>query len=166
MFLPGIDESQGTDALLVSRGRYTLRLTRATKFEVKGEDARIDVDEPIADRVLIEYEILEAPDDAQVMDAETEEVAEKQFDLVGKTIQQSIYIMLENHPKYKADPLGLRQVADVRKAFDVPSVDDQVQWETAIEQGATASALVAASWRDGNNGGRYANNDFRSWRHA
>ena len=164
MFLPGIDESQGTDALLVSRGRYTLRLTRATKFEVKGEEAKMDVDEPIAERLLIEYEIIEAPDDAQVMDAETEEAAEEQFELVGKTIQQSIYIMLENHPKFKPDPLGLQQAKQVVKTFGVPSVDDQVQWETAIEAGATATALVAANWRDGNNGMRYANNEYRSWK--
>lgn len=162
MVIPGIDEAQGSEGLIVSRGRYTVKFLNARDMEVDNDDSAKEPGEPVANRVTISYEIIEAPSDAVAYDRETQEPDESMLPLEGKTIEQSIYVMTENHVKFEsAGRYGRNELKDVIRGFGVPTVDDEIQWEQA--EGRFASVSIKPEFREVGET-TYVSNKFRGWR--
>lgn len=162
MVIPGIDDAQGSEGLIVSRGRYTLKFLNARDMEVENDDSAIEAGEIVANRVMISYEIIEAPADAVAYDRETQEPDESLLPLEGKTIEQSIYVMTPNHQKFeKAGRYGLNELKDVVRGFGVPTEDDEIQWEQA--EGRFASVSVKPDFREVGDT-VFASNKFRGFR--
>ena len=165
MYVPGIGDAQGSEGLIVSKGRYILQLESARSSEMKDPNRAVgDGDEPIANMVTIVHRIIEAPDEALTYDRETQEAIDEEVELVGKRLEQSIYVMTDNHESYeKAGRFGSDELKDVLLAYRVPTDGDEIEWDGAIERGAQASASLAPNFEE-RNGNMYARNRYRGWR--
>ena len=165
MVIAGIEEAQGSEGLIVSKHPYTVRLVSARTSEIDaGEDNAIDDSEPVADFVTITHEIIEADEEAFAYDRDTQEPVDEPIELEGKLIEQSIYVMRENHKKYAtAGRYGKNELKDVILGYRVPISDDEIEWDQAAERGATANVHVEPSFREVNGEMRVANK-FRRWK--
>lgn len=163
-YIPGIGAAQGSQGLLVSDGLYALQLLSARSVENMGDDRALDPGEPIANRFFFRFRIAEAPEGAFARDSETGEQDELIDELVGKTVEHSIYVMTENHVSAeKAREIGLNELKDVINAVGASVLEDNIEWDAAIERGAVVSVNLKSKLEE-YNGQQSYRTSYRNWR--